>query len=253
MAALALALIGGAAHAASFDCGQARRPVEHAICADKVVSGLDDQLDAAYREAMPAAADQAGLARAQRTWLAERDRCADAACLARAYRQRIAEIAQVPRAGWTTYSNPALGIAFDYLANRRVVKCTVGHGPNCVMLVSRGLGISDYLIAFKVVKGPLEAVAKSEAGFELQDGKWVTTFGPSEPVPVERFSGKGWTGMRATITCGISDANGFHAGAGDCFWAVISDGARSVVADTQGILGADAATQRSVASLRFIP
>jgi len=251
-AIFALVLSGGTAQAASFDCGAARRPVERMICADKALSALDDRLDATYRETMDAAADQAGLARDQRTWLAARDHCADSPCLAATYRERIVRIGQTLRAAWLTYANPRLGIAFDYLGNRRVAPCSAGKVPDCVMLIGRRMGISDYLIEFKVVSGPLEAVAKSEAGFEPQDdGTWMTTFGPGSSK-VERFSGPGWTGMRATVTCGIDDANGFHAAAGECFWAVISDGRRSVVADTQGIVGTDAATRRTVGSLRFI-
>jgi len=251
MAPLFLALIGAAAQAASFDCAQARRPVEQAICADKFVSSLDEQLDAAYREAINLAADPQSIARSQRTWLAERDRCADAPCLERLYRERISQIARSPRAGWATYANPELGVAFDYLANRRVVPCPASDGPGCVRLVGRAMGRSYYLMAFKVVAGPLEAVARSEAGFELQGGRWMTTFGRFDPVPVERFSGRGWTGMRATVICGLDDANGFHAAAGSCFWAVMSDGRRSVVVDTQGVLGLDPATQASVTSFRF--
>ena len=181
----------------------------------------------------------------------ERDRCGEPACLAAAYRHRLAQIARVPRAAWATYRNPRLGIAFDYLASRRVVACPASSGPDCVMLVGRGMGRSDYLIEFKVVNGPLEAVARSEAGFEPRDGRWMTTFGRFDPVPVERFSGPGWTGMRATVTCGIDDGQGFHAAAGACFWAVMSDGRRSVVADTQGVVGGDAAPPRTVGSLRF--
>ncbi len=252
-AGFALAVIGGAAQAASFDCGEGRRPVERSICADKTVSALDEQLDRAYREALAAAIDPPALARGQRVWLGQRDRCADAACLARAYRERISAIAAVPRAGWATYSNPRLAIAFDYLANRRVVACPASSGPACVMLVAPGMGRSDYLIEFKLVKGPLEAVAESEAGFALQGGRWMTTFGRFDPAPVERFSGPGWTGMRATVTCGVDDANGFHAAAGQCLWVVVSNGQRSVVADTQGLVGDDPATWRSVASLRFLP
>ncbi|MBY4723388.1 MULTISPECIES: hypothetical protein [Burkholderia] len=57
--------------------------------------------------------------------------------------------------------------------------------------------------------------------------------------------------MRATIT-GISDPEtGFHAAGGDCYWAVLSNGKRAVVANTQGIVGTDDATMHSVSSFRF--
>lgn len=36
--------------AASFDCARARTPVERMICADPALGGLDEQIDARYRE-----------------------------------------------------------------------------------------------------------------------------------------------------------------------------------------------------------
>ena len=56
------------------------------------------------------------------------------------------------------------------------------------------------------------------------------------------------------VTCGISDAEtGFHAAGGECLWAVIGDGERAVVASTQGILGLDDDTMRTLTSIRFLP
>jgi hypothetical protein len=53
------------------------------------------------------------------------------------------------------------------------------------------------------------------------------------------------------VDCGISDSSGFHAGAGDCLWVVMSNGERSVVADTPGTTAIDQNTMRSVLSIRF--
>ena len=113
LAPLMVSLICGAAHGASFDCDGAKRQAERMICADAVVSKLDEQLDATYRDAMAGAVDQPGLAKDQRLWIAERNRCANAACLAAVYRERIAHVGHTPRAGWATDSNPRLGIACD--------------------------------------------------------------------------------------------------------------------------------------------
>jgi hypothetical protein len=64
--------------------------------------------------------------------------------------------------------------------------------------------------------------------------------------------GPGWRGVSATVDCGVSDSLGFHAAAGECLWAVVSDGECSVVIDTQGIVGNDEATMRSIQSIRFL-
>ncbi|MCA3789890.1 lysozyme inhibitor LprI family protein [Burkholderia sp.] len=254
--ALTLAAIGLSlsAHADSIDCSRAKTRTDRLICSDKALVSADSTLSNAYYDAIGIAADQQALIRSQRAWLAQRDACADAACIATAYRDRTAALKQVKHAGWKTYRDPALGISFDYLANRQVKKpCPEGGGDHCVAIVGRNMTYSISFISFEIVDGALEPVAEKEAGFVKQDdGKWVTSYGPGIPQDVERFSGPGWRGMRATITCGISDPEtGFHAAGGECYWAVLSNGKRSAVAGTQGIVGTDDATLHSVSTFRF--
>lgn len=76
--------------AASFDCGKARTTTEKAICADPLLSRLDEQLDDAYRVAQKRVQSRRALRDQQRVWLAtRRDVCSDAACLRAAYTARI--------------------------------------------------------------------------------------------------------------------------------------------------------------------
>src|SRR5436190_4809443 len=76
--------------AASFDCNKAGTPTEKQICADPVLSRLDEQLDDAYRTAQHRAESRPTLRDAQRQWLAtRRDTCKDSACLRKAYLDRI--------------------------------------------------------------------------------------------------------------------------------------------------------------------
>jgi hypothetical protein len=150
-----------------------------------------------------------------------------------------------------SFSDPALGIAFDYAAGRRTGPCPEVDGAGCVALFEG----DDHLISFLVKDGAVGAVAAAEAGFERNaDGVLMTTYGRSAPVAVEPFSGSGWTGLKAVVTCGISDAEtGFHAAGGECLWAVIGDGRRAVVASTQGVRGTDDETMRTLTSIRFLP
>ena len=70
--------------------------------------------------------------------------------------------------------------------------------------------------------------------------------------PVEPFEVNGKTGLRAVIGCGISDPEtGFHAGAGECLWAVVSDGAQSVVISSSGFGNGLEAAEAAVRSIRF--
>ena len=80
----------------------------------------------------------------------------------------------------------------------------------------------------------------------------MTTFGRFDPVPVERFSGPGWAGMKAVIACAIDDPEtGFHPVAGECLWAVLSDGPQSVLATTDGYEGPAELTKDMIGSLKF--
>lgn len=62
------------------------------ICADGGLSRLDDQLGAVYAQVHAGAADGKAEKALQLSWLRTRNACADAACLARAYATRIAEL-----------------------------------------------------------------------------------------------------------------------------------------------------------------
>ncbi|WP_167062058.1 lysozyme inhibitor LprI family protein [Burkholderia sp. Ax-1719] len=78
LALVPLALVMSAANAASFDCSQAKTPVEHAICSDPKLSASDTQLQSAYEAAvaaMPAEARPA-IRAGQRDWLGYRNACA---------------------------------------------------------------------------------------------------------------------------------------------------------------------------------
>jgi len=157
-------------------------------------------------------------------------------------------------AGWKTYSDPSLGIAFDYSPDRHTDGCgDVGEGVVCIGLF--GADAKEALIYFQPVDGPLDTVAKDQAGFEKNaQGVLMTTWGRFEPVPVEPFTARGGPGLKAVVTCGIDDAEtGFHAAGGECLWAVVSDGTRAVVATTQGRIGLDPETLQTLASVRFAP
>jgi uncharacterized protein len=79
------------AQAASFDCAKASSFVEKAICSDKQLSSMDDQLARLYKAAR-ATGGNAALEAEQKAWLSSRDQCADAACLKKAYADRIAAL-----------------------------------------------------------------------------------------------------------------------------------------------------------------
>jgi uncharacterized protein len=95
MLLLAVVMAPGLAAAQSFNCNRARYPDEKRICAEPVLSRLDEQLAAAYGAAIrrlgPSRARQ--LDNEEDAWVVERRRCgADYGCIERNYLERIAEL-----------------------------------------------------------------------------------------------------------------------------------------------------------------
>ena len=81
----------------SFSCTNARTRSEIAVCNDSGLAALDRQMASHFRRAMAAATpgERAMLSRSRDRFLAFRDRCASDACIADAYRGRIAEITDI--------------------------------------------------------------------------------------------------------------------------------------------------------------
>lgn len=108
-----LALMGMAcatpALAAGFDCTKAASFSEKTICADPRLSEMDDALGVLYKRTLATSADPAQTKAAQKSWLAERDRCADAACIARAYLARYQTLSTTPSPAATTLSGTYKG------------------------------------------------------------------------------------------------------------------------------------------------
>ncbi len=241
------------AGAASFDCAKAETAVEKAICADTELSLLDERLAKTYQQAVHLAEDPVPLKKQQHVWLLEtRSTCQDNACLHQALQTRIAELADVQARQWSQYRDLELGIEFAYPPQRHVRKnCHSSH--HCVALVSTPMPAgSEYLLAFEVFDGDLAHVATNQAIFSRHSGGWVAQ-GRHGQYPVQFLSGEGWQGIYAVVDCGVTSAEGvFHAAGGECYWAVLSNGLRSVTIDSEGLVGNDELSRRSIESFRFI-
>lgn len=86
-------VVFGHANAASLDCAKAASKVEQLVCTHDVLSKLDDDLAATYRQAAALAAAGATEPKAsQRAWLKRRNGCSDTNCITASYQARIAEL-----------------------------------------------------------------------------------------------------------------------------------------------------------------
>ena len=104
--ATAVVLLGGRAHAASFDCRNASNPDEVAICDSRELSELDVKMATLYETIIKLVGMgvRGAIQDQQRAWLQERAGCgADRACIRRLYDTRIraleAEVARIGKGG----------------------------------------------------------------------------------------------------------------------------------------------------------
>lgn len=174
--------------------------------------------------------------------------CQQAVIASEADKPAQAQEASEPSAG--------LGVAFDKTPSLQTRPCGEEGGSRCVSVFDPAAEeFMRDLFTVEVHEGALDAVAAEEAGFVRDaSGKLTTTYGRFEPVPVEAFEVNGHPGLRATITCGVSDPEtGFHAAGGECLWAVVSDGKRTAVISSSGFGNGLEAAEAAVASLRFLP
>ena len=76
----------------SFDCATAKSKVNLLICGDASLAALDVQEAQMLRRARAKAAQPEAVNADEDVWLGERNTCASAACLSRAYRRRLYDL-----------------------------------------------------------------------------------------------------------------------------------------------------------------
>jgi len=80
----------------SFDCAKASTPVEKLICSDGALAAQDASLAALYKQKINApGADVLDLKRAEREFIALRNRCDTSACISEAYISRATQLNQL--------------------------------------------------------------------------------------------------------------------------------------------------------------
>jgi hypothetical protein len=146
----------------------------------------------------------------------------------------------------------ALGITLQVPAGAKIQPCH--DEARCIEIHGPLKGHATMLLRLQAFDAPLEKVARDNADFDVVDGKWVSTAGPGMPSPVETLHTPDWTEMRVTIACGVSSArSGFHAAGGECLWAVLNHGKRSLLANTDDYGNPQSVTAPILSSVRFLP
>lgn len=149
----------------------------------------------------------------------------------------------------------AYGVSFEHARGLQTKPCYEDSHQCLILFDPAEEDWMSELVSVEVHNGPLETVAAEHAGFVRNaEGRLMTTYGRFQPVEVTPVQVNGAPALRAIISCGISDPEtGFHAGAGDCLSAVISDGKRTVVISSSGYGNGLEATEALIPTLRFLP
>lgn len=100
-------LITQSTEAASFDCAKAGAKLEKLVCSDAELSKLDEQLNTAYKAALQDEKQADTIRQAQKQWMKERNGCADAGCVKRAYETRLSSF-------MVTHTSSAKGVAAEH-------------------------------------------------------------------------------------------------------------------------------------------
>jgi uncharacterized protein len=101
-ALLALTLAAPLATAASFDCAKAASAAEKLICGDRALSKLDEELNAAYAQAVARVGNKPLMREWQRGWLKSEalTECKTAACMKPLFAARAKLLSEVVASRW---------------------------------------------------------------------------------------------------------------------------------------------------------
>jgi uncharacterized protein len=86
-------LLGAQPVVAVIDCSKATSNADRLVCSNDRLAAAEEMMARAYRDALRRGVDRDKLQRSQRQWKTQvRDSCNDAACLERAYVERMSEL-----------------------------------------------------------------------------------------------------------------------------------------------------------------
>ena len=121
------------------------------------------------------------------------------------------------------------------------VDATVDRALNGRLMAQDGA----FLIHLHIGSGSFSAANRRAQIFRKDPAGLVITFGRFNNPPAQAIARGKWHGYESVITCSTYDEEtGFHAAAGQCYWALISDGKRYVLLDTQPLSASEEKTAR---------
>ena len=119
-----------------------------------------------------------------------------------------------------------------------------------------GVEEDRYFIHMEIGRGDLRD-ANKKTGMLIRDGRsYIIAIGRFPNPPAKHVRKHGWEGYEDLITCSTMEkSTGFHAAAGQCYGALISDGRRFAWIDSTPLTSRaqEALLARVIDSVRFLP
>jgi hypothetical protein len=157
------------------------------------------------------------------------------------------------------YVSSDMGIAFEYPSNWKVKDClkpkTAPRPDSKCIVLSTALKRGEPQIQIEVIPQSFDSVlASSDGRFSWTDEEiWIT--GNAGMNRAVRFKNKNRFGVYGSATCAIdtdeSKDGHFHAAGGECLSAIISNGRKSAVIETFGLVNPDIVAKKIVGSFTF--
>lgn len=153
---------------------------------------------------------------------------------------------------WLAFSDARLGISFKYPSTYRVWVANnqvfldekhpskpfheVSKVSDRVDLLMNGRNLNEsgkYLLHFTVGEGNFLYANQQLGIFEKSGRSWRLMLGRFNNPPAKKIQTSQWKGYESAIICSTEDEEtGFHAAGGWCYWSLISDDAKFLLADT---------------------
>lgn len=217
---LTLAFAGfSGTHAASFDCAKASQLVESLICADAELSGLDDSLAKAYREALANAGDAEGLRSTQRQWIKSRNACKNKACLLQKYATRLNALGAAPAPGEPVTEASALptkvGGCVDSAISGKATRfegATPGDaGGEAIIQFENGLGLYILGVSKKPAPDNADRYMYTTPDFAVGDKVRVCLIGLPEDCPPGDDRGKRYSATSYKNRLSFEGVDAWHS------------------------------------------
>lgn len=156
---------------------------------------------------------------------------------------------------YVTFSSSDLRVSFDHPSNWKVTACPKHKANSKCLAINTGRKRSaEPQIQIAITRESLKSLTKANGRFMEVDGKLMSS-GRNSMSNAISIKNANHRGIYGTGDCSISpsesDDGNFHAAGGDCLTAILSNGSRSAVIETSGLVNSEIVIKKIIGSFEF--